>query len=152
MPEYKRPLILPPVWFAGIGIAMVLANHYHPLQRLVAPPYSYTGAGVLAAGLAIAVSGVVLFGRAKTGLVPFNEATTVVTNGVFRYTRNPMYLGMTIALAGLAILLGTLGAVLLVPVFPVIMHYRFILPEEQFMQQSLGQRYLEYKARVRRWL
>lgn len=140
------------MYFVGIGAAMVLAKQYLPLATVLAPPYSYAGALVLLAGLAIAIAGVALFARAGTGLVPFNEATTVVTGGIFRYTRNPMYLGMTVGLVGLAIVLGDVSAFLLLPVFPLVMLYRFILPEEQFMEESLGQPYLEYKSRVRRWL
>ncbi|NNF61040.1 MAG: isoprenylcysteine carboxylmethyltransferase family protein [Gammaproteobacteria bacterium] len=152
MAAHKRPLILPPMYFAAVGVAMVLAKKFLTLFTLLEPPVSYLGALVLVGGLAIVIAGVVLFRKASTGLVPFDKATTVVTSGIFGHTRNPMYLGMTVSLTGVAIITGDLSAFLLLPVFPLIMHYRFILPEEQFMEQSLGRPYLEYRKRVRRWL
>jgi len=92
------------------------------------------------------------FRKAGTGIRPFEEATSLVTTGFYRFTRNPMYLGMFLMLIGVAILLGSIGAVFPAIVFIMIIRNNFVLGEEQFMEASFGQQYLDYKARVRRWL
>jgi protein-S-isoprenylcysteine O-methyltransferase Ste14 len=84
--------------------------------------------------------------------VPFTQSTALVTGGIYRWTRNPMYLGMMSGLIGLAVLLGTLSAFLPIPLFVWQIRRKFVLPEEAFLEGIFGGRYLEYKARVRRWL
>jgi protein-S-isoprenylcysteine O-methyltransferase Ste14 len=93
-----------------------------------------------------------MFKVADTGLEPFSEATVLVTGGFFRVTRNPMYMGMFLMLAGVAILMGSVGAVLPVPVFVLIIRNNFVLAEERFMESVFGQPYLDYKSKVRRWI
>jgi protein-S-isoprenylcysteine O-methyltransferase Ste14 len=75
-----------------------------------------------------------------------------VTNGWFRYTRNPMYLGIVLGCVGLAILLGSLGAWLPLPEFILILRVRFIRGEEALLEDTFGEEYLRYKSKVRRWL
>jgi protein-S-isoprenylcysteine O-methyltransferase Ste14 len=85
-------------------------------------------------------------------VVPFERSTALVTDGLFRYTRNPMYLGLTLVLAGVALLLGSLGAWLPIPVFVAIIQVNFIAGEERFLTELFGEEYLVYKQRTRRWL
>jgi protein-S-isoprenylcysteine O-methyltransferase Ste14 len=75
-----------------------------------------------------------------------------VTGGLYRYTRNPMYLGMVSVLIGAALLFGTLSAWLPIPVFVWIIHNNFIRVEERFLEGIFGGQYLQYKNKVRRWL
>ena len=83
--------------------------------------------------------------------MPFDEATTLVTSGFYRYTRNPMYVGMFLMLAGVAFLMGSIGAALPVLVFILIIRNNFVMGEERFLEASFGQQYLDYKSTVRRW-
>jgi protein-S-isoprenylcysteine O-methyltransferase Ste14 len=76
----------------------------------------------------------------------------LVVGGFYRYTRNPMYLGMVTALLGVAILLGTLSAFLPIPIFVWIIQKQFIEGEERFLEEIFGGQYLAYKGKVRRWL
>ena len=85
-------------------------------------------------------------------MVPFEPSTVLVTEGAFRFTRNPMYLGLVLLLAGIAIALGSVGALLPIPVFVWIIQAWFILGEERFLEEIFGEAYLAYKSRVRRWL
>ncbi|MCH7779688.1 MAG: isoprenylcysteine carboxylmethyltransferase family protein [Acidobacteria bacterium] len=87
-----------------------------------------------------------------TPLKPFEESTVVVTTGMFRFTRNPMYLGMVVGLLGAAIFLGSLVSLLPVPAFIAIIHFQFIVREERFMEELFGAEYLAYKRKVRRWI
>lgn len=76
----------------------------------------------------------------------------LVTGGFFRYTRNPMYLGMVLLILGAAMLYGTAGALLPAPFFAWIIQRNFIRAEERFMEAAFGEEYLAYKKSVRRWL
>lgn len=108
--------------------------------------------GVIA--LAFSIGGIIAFRAAKTTLNPvqIDRASRLVTGGIYRFSRNPMYVGLTALLAGWAVFL----AVPLTAIGPVafaLFMYRFqILPEERVMAEKFGREYLEYKQRVRRWV
>jgi protein-S-isoprenylcysteine O-methyltransferase Ste14 len=93
-----------------------------------------------------------MFKRAGTGIEPFDEATTLVTIGFYRFTRNPMYMGMFLMLLGVAFLMGGIGALLPLPLFVLIIRNNFVLGEERFLEAAFGQHYLDYKFEVRRWI
>lgn len=149
--EHKRRII-PPVYFLLTLLAMAALHYFVPLARVFEPPYSYLGALLIAVGLAISALAASSFAKAGTPVVPFERSTALVTGGLFRISRNPMYLGLVVALLGAALLLGTAGPFLPIPVFVWIIHTRFIAGEERFMEEIFGAQYLAYKGRVRRWL
>lgn len=144
-------IILPPIWLILFLLAAFMMDRWLPLLALpawlsvAAVPFSL-------AGLVIIMWPAVDFLRAKTGMVPFSEATSLVTGGLYRFSRNPMYVGMWFLLLGGALKLGTLGALLPVPFFPLVIRQRFILPEEAFLLTAFGDEYRDYCSRVRRWL
>ncbi|TJW95650.1 MAG: isoprenylcysteine carboxylmethyltransferase family protein [Mesorhizobium sp.] len=76
----------------------------------------------------------------------------MVTSGVYRVTRNPMYVGMAPVYAALALALGSLIALILLPAAVLVIHRRVILREEQYLEGKFGSEYRAYKVRVRRWL
>jgi protein-S-isoprenylcysteine O-methyltransferase Ste14 len=83
---------------------------------------------------------------------PFSEAKTLVVRGPYRWTRNPMYLGMAAILLGFALYLGSVTPFIVIPAFMGLIAERFIVPEEEMLEKTFGQAYSDYKARVRRWL
>ena len=93
-----------------------------------------------------------LFQRAGTNLIPFREVTALVTTGVYRYSRNPMYLGMASVLLGLAITVGATTALLVPPVFMAIIEFRYIRPEEEMLRGVFPEEFPAYCQQVRRWL
>jgi protein-S-isoprenylcysteine O-methyltransferase Ste14 len=93
-----------------------------------------------------------LFVRAGTNVIPFREVSSLVTSGVYRYTRNPMYLGMALVLLGCAVTVGVASALLIPVLFMVIIELRFIRPEERMLQGLFPQDYPAYCTRVRRWI
>jgi protein-S-isoprenylcysteine O-methyltransferase Ste14 len=150
MAEKRR--ILPLMWLA-LALVLVAALHrWGPAPRLLAPPWIWAGIIPGVFGSWMMVVSARSFQKVGTGLVPFDEATVLVTDGFFRYTRNPMYLGMVLLLVGVAMLHGSATAFLPVPLFALIIHRNFILAEEDFMEQAFGGAYREYRERVRRWL
>ena len=92
------------------------------------------------------------FKQRGTTVKPFEPSSALVTDGIFRYSRNPMYLGMYIFLAGLGIGLGSALPFLVIPVFAVWMNLKFVVPEEEMLARQFGDAYAEYAERVRRWL
>lgn len=149
--EQKRKIIPPIYALLALG-AMALLHSYWPLRQLLVPPYSLVGGLWIALGLTLIGFAMGGFKRAGTPVIPFERSTALVTDGIYRYTRNPMYLGLTLVLLGAALLFGSLGALLPVPVFLLIVRQRFVLGEERFLEDIFGAEYLAYKQRVRRWL
>ena len=94
------------------------------------------------------------FLRAKTTVNPLrpDAASALVIAGVFRFTRNPMYLGMAILLAAWAIYLANIAALAVLPLFVLYMNRFQIAPEERALEARFGAEYSRYRARVRRWL
>ncbi len=130
---------------------------------VVGPGWSPVGAGVgRALGLGVAVvgtgvagAGAGAFRRAGTTVDPvrIDAVATVVTGGIYRLTRNPMYLGMALVLAGWCVALGTvLGLVVSVPLLVAYLTRFQIVPEERMLEERFGPVYLAFRDRVRRWL
>jgi len=95
-----------------------------------------------------------IFFRAKTTVHPMNLDNTsyLVTVGLYRISRNPMYLGLLVFLIGWAVYLGSASPFLLPPIFVWTLNKQQIEPEEIFLTKKFGQEYLDYQRRVRRWL
>jgi len=149
---FKKPRIFPPIWLVFAIVSMAALDRWLPLAQLT-PSFSSGFAWLLLLpGLAITLFAGNGFRRAKTGIVPFSRSTTLVTGGIYRYTRNPMYLGMVVFLAGLALKLGSVGAWIPIPVFIAIVQWQFIVNEEVFLTAIYGDTYRAYQEKVRRWL
>jgi protein-S-isoprenylcysteine O-methyltransferase Ste14 len=131
------------------------------LLARVLPALSYLTPGrrlvamlAVAVGIAVALAGVLAFRRAHTTLNPTRPgaASAVVAQGVYRYTRNPMYLGMLLVLAGAAVWLSNLSAWAVLPAFVAYMNRFQILPEERALAAKFGPGYADYARSVRRWI
>ncbi len=149
--EIKRK-IAPPVYLFVALLLMWLIQGYFPVFQYFHPPLAYLGIIPIFSGIFMAASAVSLFKKAETGIVPFDEATTLVTAGFYRVSRNPMYLGMFLILIGVAMLLGSIGVLLPISLFVLIIRSHFVLGEERFLEAAFGQQYLEYMGKVRRWI
>jgi protein-S-isoprenylcysteine O-methyltransferase Ste14 len=93
-----------------------------------------------------------LYFKYHTSVRPFTRSDALVTDVPFAWTRNPMYTGMLLVLSGEALLFGSLGPWLMVPVMWWILHRLFVLKEEEGMRIQFGQAYEDYCARVKRWV
>lgn len=110
------------------------------------------GAVVFAIGAGIAAWGLWAFRKARTTTVPGEESSQLVTSGPYRFTRNPMYVGLIMAYVGEAGILRQLGPLLLLPLVVAYVHWVVIPLEESTLAQVFGVHYERYRARVRRWL
>jgi protein-S-isoprenylcysteine O-methyltransferase Ste14 len=144
--------VVPPIYLLLSLVAMTLLHTYLPIARVVARPYSYAGVVLIVLGMVMAGHSAVSFNRAGTPVVPFEPSKALVTGGFYRITRNPMYLGMVLLLFGVAMLFGTLGAFLPIPVFVLIIQEWFIKGEERFLEEIFGEQYVAFKRHVRRWI
>jgi len=149
--ELKIPPVV--VWLVVAG-AMLGVSY-------AAPSLSFTLTGsvsialtLVALGIALAAAGVIAFRRSRTTVNPLtpSASSSVVATGVYRISRNPMYLGFLLALAGWAVHLSNAGAALLLPVFVAYMTQFQIKPEERALLAKFKSEYAQYMSRVRRWI
>ncbi len=110
------------------------------------------GLGLIGLGFLLAFNSIARFLRAKTGVVPFSESTTLITEGFYKYTRNPMYVGMNSFLLGLMLILQNPLNIFFLIIFFFIVRNMFVFKEEVQMEETFGEDYLIYKGKVRRWL
>jgi protein-S-isoprenylcysteine O-methyltransferase Ste14 len=101
--------------------------------------------------LALDGSAMLRFRRAGTSMIPFNPSTALVTSGPYRFTRNPMYLGMALLYLGLAVGFDLIWALILFPFVIAAVDQLVIAIEEAYLVRKFGQPYCDYMARVRRW-
>lgn len=136
-----------------ILIVIPLLLHYLiPIRIVIPPPYSYLGAIVMLLGLGLMLWAARVFRKAGTGFQLERGGSVLVTTGPFRFSRNPMYLGILIWLIGFAVLLGSL-IVFVVPLIVFLLAQFLLIPiEEKRMEQIFGEEYSGYRRRVRRWL
>lgn len=152
----QPPRVLPPHYLALAVIAMlgIYAVNTAWLQSpaLVTGQWRLVGLVPLVVGLVIAIMGSQSFSRAETNIVPFSPATTLVTKGVFGWSRNPMYLGMILFLTGVALLLNDWAPWVIVVAFTLTLRYGFIAREELQMHATFGADFARYCNQTRRWL
>lgn len=157
MPRWLEHRIPPPVIDAVCALVMWLLARGLPQARLWPQgTWAATAAALLlaACGGVVALAGLHAFRRARTTMNPLAPQRTraLVTDGIYRHTRNPMYLGMLLVLAGWAVWLGNALAWLGLPLSIGLLTFLQIRPEERILAERFGDDYPRYAARVRRWL
>lgn len=143
---------LPPAYFLGAILLMAGLHCFLPTAQLIASPWRFAGTVLIVAGVGLNVWTDLLFKRAGTAVKPFEPSSALVLEGPFRFSRNPMYLGMVLILAGIATGLGSFSPWLVVALFAWQITKRFIVPEERKLEGAFGYPYQAYRAKVRRWL
>lgn len=147
-----KRIIYPPIWLVFGLISIFSLNELMPGVRFTSTWAQVVGGLIIFAGLVLLLLAGGLFKQAGTDLVPFKNVSALVTTGIYRYTRNPMYLGMAAILLGCGITVGAALSLLVAPVFMVIIELRFIRPEEEMLRGLFSEDFPPYCARVRRWL
>ena len=149
--EHRIP---PPLVALIMGVAMWPISLLTPVLHVPRALRIGVALALAATGFVIAFSGFLAFRRAKTTVNPvqIDAASSLVTASVYRFTRNPMYFGLTSLLLGLTVFLAAPVA-LIGPITFVLFTTRFqILPEERLLQTKFGQAYADYRQKVRRWI
>lgn len=139
-------------WYLlAVGL-MVVSHRLWPVGQWLGFPWRWLGLAPLVGGLLLATVAARRFLATDTPIRPFQQARRLVTEGPYRYSRNPMYLGLVLMLSGLALLLGTVTPLLVVPLFALVLDRTVIVPEEAILRATFGTAFDAYRRRVRRWL
>ena len=144
--------LLPPSLFLITLSVMALFGTLLPGPAVLADPFSWLGLLPIAAGAGITIASGRRFHRTGTNIKTFDPPTHMVTDGFFRWSRNPMYLGFVLMTLGAAVLMGSLTPLLIAAAFAVICDRWYIRFEERAMQASFGEAYDAYCRRTRRWI
>ena len=148
-------LKLPPLAVGALLAALMwLVSRLVPGFNFVLPRREFLALSLAIAGAMIIVLGVVSFRRAKTTINPMKpeSSSSLVISGIYKLSRNPMYLGFLLVLVGWAVFLSNALAFVFVAAFIFYMNRFQIEPEEKTLAGKFGQEFLDYKSRVRRWL
>jgi protein-S-isoprenylcysteine O-methyltransferase Ste14 len=144
----------PPLVFLGlIGVGVALQHWVWPLTLPLALwPRIVAGVVVALGGLGMAVAARAWFTRTGQDPAPWRPSPQLLVQGIYRYTRNPMYIGLTLLELGIGIALGNGWIATLAPIGLVIVHFLAVLPEEAYLTDKFGESYLAYKSSVSRYL
>ena len=148
-------VLFPPplIYVAGLALGIAGDRMVH-LPRLGLQPTlrDIVGAGSVVAGLLVSFAGAGLFRRLGTAIIPYKPATRLVTSGIYRWTRNPMYLGMALIYLGVATFFNSLSSLVLFPLVIATVQTQVIAREEAYLERTFGAEYVAYKKRVRAWI
>ncbi|MCA0996506.1 methyltransferase family protein [Alloyangia pacifica] len=148
-----RTIDLPPVWLlAFLALAWTQAQHF-PMGLSFGPVWADLLGGLLVGGgVLIAVLALTEMRRQRTTFMPHAEADRLVTSGIFRFSRNPIYLGDVMILTGLILYWDAVPSLVLLPVFVWVLEKRFIVPEEARLRRKFVAEFRKYEQQTRRWL
>jgi protein-S-isoprenylcysteine O-methyltransferase Ste14 len=152
VPDNPGVVAPPPLIYAGALALGLATNRLYPIPFLPRAVSRVLGLPLIFSGLAIGMLGFREMRRADTNVDPRQPTTAIVTEGPYRFTRNPLYVGMTLIYSGITALSNALPAAMLLPLALAVMRRGVIEREERYLERKFGDEYLAYKARVRRWL
>ena len=144
--------LIPPFLFLICIILMVLIRNMIVILKLIPQPYNYLGIILILLGLIMTIKVKKQFNKINTEIHTFKKPQKLVTNGLFKFSRNPIYLGFLISLLGVWVLLGTVLLIIGCLLFILITNYWYISYEENEMEKQFGAEYRKYKSRVNRWI
>lgn len=153
--DHPNVIAFPPLIFAtALGISWLLGMLI-PLSVL---PASLTvvalmlGAPLCVLAAGIALSGIFAFRRAGTHIEPHKPSLVLVDDGPYRFTRNPMYVGLILLMLGISLMVSLDWGLLIAPVFALVLHHGVVLREEAYLENKFGDPYRAYLERTRRWV
>jgi protein-S-isoprenylcysteine O-methyltransferase Ste14 len=144
--------ITPDGWFIILLILSILLHARIPLVRLISFPWNLSGIVLIITGILMTIGVNYSLLKNKTSVQPFETPDRLITTGLFRYSRNPLYLGMVIALIGVVITLRSLSSLVSPIIFVLIINFLIIPVEENNLEEAFGDKYLVYKKETRRWI
>ncbi|MZR21880.1 DUF1295 domain-containing protein [Sneathiella chungangensis] len=142
----------PPLCFFAFLVAGILLNSDWTEGRLANAYLTIIGGLIAIISLIYLIISALKHKAAGSNVEPWKPTTTIITDGVYKYSRNPIYVAMAVVYAGVAIAAGSWLALLFLPLCLLFIRYYVIAREEAYLEEKFGKEYLDYKARVRRWL
>lgn len=150
--DHPDVVALPPLIYLGALFSAIILHAFAPLDLRAGNAYAVLGLVMFILGVVPLVESFKRFLNHDTPPPPNLTPRCVVISGFYKYSRNPMYVGMSAMYFGLALLLNNAWALMLLPVILIVMHYGVVLREETYMEKKFGDEYLNYKKSVRRYL
>jgi len=144
--------ILPPTYVLIAIVIMAVLHLLFPVTVIISLPWNVIGLLPLLLGIGINLMADNALRKVKTTVKPFEESSALVTSGVYRISRHPMYFGFVLILIGVAVIMGSLTPFLIVPAFAILIDVVFIRVEERMLEDEFGRTWLNYKRQVRRWI
>ena len=144
--------LLPPQLFYINIVLMILLHFLVPIKILLNFPVTLIGIALFIIGGITAQKEKSRFAKVNTNIKTFDKPDKLLTDGLYKYSRNPMYLGFVIALLGVWLLLGSLSPILIVLIFIFITNTVYISFEEKMMGDTFGELYFAYKNKTRKWI
>ncbi|CAA9391541.1 MAG: hypothetical protein AVDCRST_MAG22-661 [uncultured Rubrobacteraceae bacterium] len=151
-PDNPGVVAPPPLIFAGALVAGLLLHRLRPTPFLSRALSKILGWPLVVGGLLLGLWGFHEMRRAGTNVDPYHPTTAIVEAGPYRFTRNPLYVGMALIYSGISARTNALPPVLLLPAVFAIMRRGVIEREERYLEGKFGEEYLRYKREVRRWI
>ena len=144
--------IPPPLVALTFGFLINYTKNFFP--KIETSNDLFFGSFMIIIGLIIILFAMILFRKYQTTITPLNpsNATKLITDGIYKYSRNPMYLGLLLVLFGISIILNLIGGLSLIPLFILYLNLFQIIPEENAMMDLFKDEFLDYKENVRRWI
>jgi protein-S-isoprenylcysteine O-methyltransferase Ste14 len=146
--------IPPPLFFfacLGLGLWLEYLSPIHLISLSLISRIIVGCIFIIISGC-IAVSSFMVLIRHKTSFSTAKSTTKIVTNGSFRFSRNPLYLSLLLLLFGIAVLMLSIWLFFTIPILYILILFKAVKPEESYLTQKFGEDYLEYSAKVRRWV
>ncbi len=150
--EHANVKIPPPALALLHIIAAFLLARFIPLPFAVPLIVKYIGFALVIIGFLLGLGAVIAFRRARTTLDPYHPVSNLVTSGIYRFSRNPIYLGFLLMVIGIPLNTGTYWGLILAPIFILLCNQLVITREEAYLEKRFGEAYTNYKSRVRRWV
>lgn len=145
-------VVNPFVIYIGLAIIAILLQKAIPLYRIPSLPAHMLGVLMIALNLVFGLPALRGMFQAKTSPNPSHPSTTLLVSGIYRLTRNPMYVGLTLVFGGLLIFFQNLWGLVFIPLAIWLITKWVILPEEKYLESKFGETYRNYKSSVRRWI
>lgn len=143
--------LIPPYLLIVSALLMICLHVFLPVVHFIHQPFNFSGFFFIACGLVVAKNIGRRFSNVNTEIHTFKNPRHLVTTGLFKYTRNPIYVGFVVVLIGFALLLGSVTSFLPVMLFFAVIHFWYIPFEEKALERQFGEEYRKYKKEVGRW-
>ena len=150
--DHANVKIPPPVLTLLLIIAAFLLARFVRLPFAVPTLVEYIGFALVVLGFLLGLGAVLAFRRAHTTLDPYHPVSSIVTSGIYGFSRNPIYLGFLLMVIGIPLNAGTYWGIILAPIFILLCNKLVIEHEEAYLEKRFGETYTSYKSSVRRWL
>jgi protein-S-isoprenylcysteine O-methyltransferase Ste14 len=144
--------ILPPNYLLVAMILILLLHFIFPIANVIKIPWNLMGLFPLVLGVALNLIADNAYKRSQTTVKPFLESNALITDGVYRLSRHPMYLGFVLILLGVSLLLRSFSPYIVVILFAILMDIVFIRVEESMLEEKFRQEWKDYKSKIRRWI